>query len=288
MEFSLTLGSVGEIIAVSQIILELRHSLGTSAESARQYKELRDELDSFVRILMQVIATYEQYEPSPWLDSVEKEIKLAIHDCAGVVRGALERFVPKYNQSLQPGGSGRMLRDVFKKVEWVFAEKKNLDKLHNKLRTYSDRIALLVAIAGRQSARVDNRTVLERIEKVSQLLANHEKTLTDMHEEQVRLCLDISNRLVMMERDSHTILPWVKMTYETVGEIKEMVGNVTRLVASMQSLASDSLLFRTLDPTREKPVLLEDPLGHIVEIPMDWIHDWSVCRTESILRMPMF
>lgn len=54
MEFNLTFSSVGDIIAVSQIIMEFSRGLAQSSESAKQYKELRDELDSFARMLMQV------------------------------------------------------------------------------------------------------------------------------------------------------------------------------------------------------------------------------------------
>lgn len=58
MELALTFGSLGDIIAICQIALQLGRALSTSRDgasgSAKEYQSLRSDLDQFVRVLMQV------------------------------------------------------------------------------------------------------------------------------------------------------------------------------------------------------------------------------------------
>ncbi|KAH6971410.1 hypothetical protein BKA56DRAFT_635546 [Ilyonectria sp. MPI-CAGE-AT-0026] len=250
MEVALTFGSVGDIPAICQIAIELSRALGSSAGSAKEYLELRTDLDSFVRVLMQVIGTYEQHQVSPWLKSVESEIKHVVADCGKLVQDALDHFLPKYHSHLRSGGSGNIFKDALKKVEWNFSEMANLQRLSGKMKTYTERISLLIGIAARTSARVDNGTMLARIREVTESLQTQTRT-------------------------SGTVLSLARDTYLAVLEIKGMIGNVCQIVVHLQSLASNSIFFRALDPTRDMPVLFEDALGNVIPIPMTWIHDWS-------------
>ena len=54
MECGLAFGSVGDIISICRIVIELRRALRDTAGSAQQYQELRKDLDDYLRILMQV------------------------------------------------------------------------------------------------------------------------------------------------------------------------------------------------------------------------------------------
>lgn len=54
MDVGLSFGSVGDIIAICQLIIELGKALNDTTGSTAQYRELRGELDDFVRLLMQV------------------------------------------------------------------------------------------------------------------------------------------------------------------------------------------------------------------------------------------
>jgi hypothetical protein len=58
MEVALTFGSLGDIIAVCQMSIQLGRALGVgcggAGGSAKEYQELRGDLDAFVQILMQV------------------------------------------------------------------------------------------------------------------------------------------------------------------------------------------------------------------------------------------
>lgn len=58
MEVALTFGSLGDIIQVCQLAIRLSRAVGVGkaaagGESAKEYQLLREDLDLFVRVLMQ-------------------------------------------------------------------------------------------------------------------------------------------------------------------------------------------------------------------------------------------
>lgn len=54
MEVALTFGSVGDIIAICQLAMQLRQALGVASCSTKEYQDTRKGLDSFTQVLMQV------------------------------------------------------------------------------------------------------------------------------------------------------------------------------------------------------------------------------------------
>lgn len=103
MKFGLTFGSLGDIIAVSQIAIELSRTLGSAGGSTKQYQELREGLDGFVRVLMHVflgllLSTvclvsghltmhdhYEQHELLPGLNSIDDDIRQLVTDSGSLL-----------------------------------------------------------------------------------------------------------------------------------------------------------------------------------------------------------
>lgn len=65
MEVALTFGSLGDIIQLCQIAVQLGRAVGVGCgapgQSVEEYRELRDDLDFFVRILTQVKANFPRF-----------------------------------------------------------------------------------------------------------------------------------------------------------------------------------------------------------------------------------
>ncbi|KAK3896465.1 hypothetical protein C8A05DRAFT_40000 [Staphylotrichum tortipilum] len=61
------------------------------------YQALRKDLDGFVKVLMQVGATYPQCEFTPFLEGLDTAAKETVDDCAGLIREALDRWQKKYH-----------------------------------------------------------------------------------------------------------------------------------------------------------------------------------------------
>ncbi|RSL94418.1 hypothetical protein CDV31_014332 [Fusarium ambrosium] len=92
MEVALTFGSLGDIIAICQVAVQLGRAIGIGSrvvgESAKEYQDFREDLDAFVRILMQVVATYQQHEFSPYLDGLDNATKSVINQKSARVDNA--------------------------------------------------------------------------------------------------------------------------------------------------------------------------------------------------------
>lgn len=169
MEVALTFGSLGDIIQLCQLAIQLSRAVGVGCgavgESVKEYLELRKDLDFFVRILMQVksavldfqvtmltqvlpqvIETYQERESSPYLEGLNHVSKSVVDQTASLIQDALNHFQSRYKNSLLPGGSGKKLKDVYKKVEWSTREKERIRGLREKLQESVQRLSLLTSL----------------------------------------------------------------------------------------------------------------------------------------------
>ena len=95
----------------------------------------------------QVIAVYEQHESSPWLHELDTEVKREGESSTVLVQDALTQFQQKYHGSLMPGGSGNVMKDMVKKVEFSVREKARVQELRDKIRRSIEKLTLLTNIA---------------------------------------------------------------------------------------------------------------------------------------------
>ncbi|KAI0134228.1 hypothetical protein BJ170DRAFT_609022 [Xylariales sp. AK1849] len=178
MEVALTFGSLGDIIAVCQLAIQLGKAIGVGRRdaggSSLDYLGLTKDLELFVAILMQVVATYQQHELTPYLDSIDIATKSVVDECATSIQETLDHVRPKYHASLRAGGSGSKMRDTYRKIEWSIREKERMQHLRDRLRDGIERLSLLTMLAARKSARVDNATMLARIDEVRQVIRDQQ------------------------------------------------------------------------------------------------------------------
>ncbi|KAI1164132.1 hypothetical protein F5B18DRAFT_651063 [Nemania serpens] len=113
MAAAFTFGSLGDIVQLSQIAIQLGRAIGFGraaiGESAAEYQEIRNDLDIFV------VVTYEQHEPSAYLEVLDRVSRSVVDQCASHIQDALNHFQSRYQNSLHRGGSGEKIKDVFKK-----------------------------------------------------------------------------------------------------------------------------------------------------------------------------
>ncbi|KAK4153252.1 hypothetical protein C8A00DRAFT_15503 [Chaetomidium leptoderma] len=280
MEVGVTFGSLGDIIVVCQIAIQLGRAICDSQHgSAKAYQGLREELGMFVKILMQVVATYPQHEFTPYLAGLDTTAKSIVNECGTLIQEALDRWHKKYHQSLSPGGSGNPLKDAGKKMEWFLREQDRMKELQERLSRGTQRLTLLGSLAARKSARADNATMLARVDEVKRLVSqSHEVQVAMLH-----LSRDHSTQLYALgekvekqEETGSAVLSQAKGTFRIVLEVKEMVNQLCKTVADIQLLLSSRTITKSLDPTKNLPLIVEDALGNIMEIPLDLVHSWEV------------
>ncbi|KAH6656979.1 hypothetical protein BKA67DRAFT_176692 [Truncatella angustata] len=292
MEFAATFGSLGDIIAICQITIQLSRALGIgtagASSSAWEYQELRKEIDIFINILLNVVATCEQYT-SPSLSDLNRTIHTIVQDCHIQIQEILHRFVPKYHESLKPGGSTRKIVDAFKKLEWTVKEKERTRELQDKLHTNGQKLSMLMLIVSRQSAHANNATLLARIEEVSILVSKqeqHQNVLLDRlnrtidHFQRQENQIDAIEHNIEVHLDNNnTILTIAKSTIDPIKHLEQLLANVAHDVVQLRETVSNSNFIRSLDPTREMPLNLNDAFGRDIAIPLQLIIDWQSFNT---------
>jgi hypothetical protein len=100
----------------------------------------------------------------------------------------------------------------------------------------------------------------------------------DMASQQTHELRAVNGQLVAHSGSIRDVLTTVKQSLASVVEIKETLAQIAGVVVSFQLSSSASMFSRSLDPTRELPVILEDALGRRLTIPAEWIErlEWRV------------
>ncbi|KAM0440867.1 hypothetical protein ACHAPT_000169 [Fusarium lateritium] len=272
MEVALTFGSLGDIIQLCQLAIQLGKAVGGAAggESAKEYQELGDDLDSFVRILMQVVETYESHESSHYLEGLDHASRCVVNQTASLIQDALDHFQSRYKNCLHPGGSGSKVKDVYKKLEWSTREKGRTQCLREKLQESTQRLALLTSLAARKSARVNNATLLARVAKVEELVSQSCTSQEELlhliqqqqkaSQEQVQKLDQASQLLVKQDKTSRSILAVAGEALDAIVQVKDLLVQVSHDVINIH-VVFDSMCLRSMDPITELPAVIEDALG---------------------------
>ncbi|KAM0327670.1 hypothetical protein ACHAQA_005963 [Verticillium albo-atrum] len=149
MDVGFTFGSFGDIITLCHLVKVLGNALGLGpggvSTSANKYQDLRKALDNFEHVLIQVVATCGQHETCPLLAHLAQSTEQIANECGALIKTALDRLVPKYQDSLQQGGSTNKIKDAFKKVKWVWKDEQSfVEELQQKLRDNTEQLSFFM------------------------------------------------------------------------------------------------------------------------------------------------
>lgn len=254
MSAALTFGSVGDILAICQIAVKLGSALkGAAAE----YLELCETLDDFSRVLLHVVATYKPRSQAPAsLICLERDIEAAVHECGGLIRATLDKVTGRYSESLSQGGSGNKVKDAYKKIEFTFREKNDLTSLRKKLSETTANLSLLSSLAARQLAVMDTAAILDRIDHTGR---------------------EISLRQDQAQERLQNIVVSSQGACAALGVIRVLLEQLVQGMAGLPELLFGLIALNSLrlDPTRSLPAQIEDAMGNLLELPLDWSLEWQ-------------
>ncbi|KAK7959484.1 uncharacterized protein PG986_004338 [Apiospora aurea] len=234
----------------------------------------------------QIVEENRQFESCPSLANLSIETKSIVNECATLIQNALDRWFPKYQQNLQPGGSGSSVKDAFRKIEWSLREKQGIQELQDKLRKNTERLALIIGITSRYVSRAENASVLANIDEVK-TLASENQTNQQILQKALRLQSrgnqamhsDLSKRHEVQATGLMSIVAILIAVFHQIGHVRALI---VAIMSRLQMITTSPLL-QGLDPTKGLPVYLEDALGEIRELPLQWVTDWD--DVDTLLEM---
>ena len=139
----ITFGSVGDIISVCLLIKDIVAALNDCKGSAHNYQRLIRELDLLERVLLQVDQLVSKHKASPAFDVLSIATQEAVESCRQSARPFLER-VKKYSESLKPGGSGNIVKDAARKVQWRALQKDEVDRFYAEVTAHTGSLNILL------------------------------------------------------------------------------------------------------------------------------------------------
>ncbi|KAE9403018.1 hypothetical protein BT96DRAFT_1017253 [Gymnopus androsaceus JB14] len=151
MSFVLSFGSVGDFIAVIQLLNGVREALCDSTGSSAEYQALIIDLDVFSDILHAVqraFSSANHFSPSTSLINAHRQ---AVQSSYELLKD-IHKKIRKYQHTLGNGGSGSVMRDSWRKVGWALFKKPELVEMRRKVMDQVEILNILVSIPSREDA----------------------------------------------------------------------------------------------------------------------------------------
>ena len=123
------IGSVGDVIALVLLIKDLVKTLNDCRGSAYHFQQLVQQLQNLELALLEVDQLLKKNEGSPHLSALHSAVEQAATSCRDAASPFYGR-VKGYERSLRAGGSGNVLKDAARKVQFRVLEKKEVDEFY--------------------------------------------------------------------------------------------------------------------------------------------------------------
>ena len=129
----ITVGSVGDIIALIQLGASVKKCLGASRGSSADFRgvvELMDNLQETALATQKMLEGIEEMPRALGSFEILEQRRLAlaqIHRCRTCISDYMEQ-IQKYGKSLSKGGSKSTLSDIFRKLQWGTNEKGTMER----------------------------------------------------------------------------------------------------------------------------------------------------------------
>lgn len=136
--------SVGDFFAVGTLVFRIGATLRESTGSSAQYQELVLRFDFFETLLKDVhhCITSSQLPPS-----AVRAIKEHVLKCEPLLR-KFDLTTEKYKASLSQGGSGKKIKDSWRKMGWGMYKQHEISALYEGIGRQMDAINLLLSCYG--------------------------------------------------------------------------------------------------------------------------------------------
>lgn len=236
--------SLGDFLALGNLILSVGRSLRDASGSASQYRELQHELDGLQRALKCVYLSSPQNESTPLV----AEIRQAVMMC----RVPLQEFLDKvqgYEGSLGAGKSQGKLVDWGKRAQWMMGKKEEeVGRLRAVLGVHVGSINMMLARQG-----------VEMLESAAREAGARHRSLQGRLEESQTAITAVGDALSEQ---------WL-ILHDNASLLKQLLTAVTHLAAwfwRAEPIPSPDIHHAWFQP----PVKLEDGLGRVIPVASEY------------------
>ncbi|KAF2092431.1 hypothetical protein NA57DRAFT_50298 [Rhizodiscina lignyota] len=267
---SVAFGSVGDIISVCLLAKQLVDTLDASRGSSAEFQNLIIELRSLERSLLETEAFFRAHKDDQKLAAIGEESSRVVAACQKSIETFSNR-VKKYEAALKKDSSSNLVKGAVMKVRWQISEKESISKFRAEVTGHCNAIGMLLATA--------NLTVS------SNLLDSFEQVSEQASTEQ-------QSTLQQLQRQSEQFNQFSASVSETLNNLVNRFGWFNQFGTIIKTLIQKSLFVNfatyravvTLQnslPSRlersliQEPFILEDAIGRIAPVHLQFINSWD-------------
>ncbi|KAH6976039.1 hypothetical protein BKA56DRAFT_552474 [Ilyonectria sp. MPI-CAGE-AT-0026] len=262
MEFALAFGSVGDFIAIALLIKDIICALDDCRGSAKEYRDLIQELNILEKTLQEVEHIYNNPRLSDGLDDLSKIALLTTKQIQQCLEGFCDK-IQKYGPSLAKAGTGNALKDAARKIQWKL-EENDSSKFRADITGYTMSLQVLMEV-----------TTLRILQRNHEMMAKKISSGQDRTDSVIRAS---SQRLSgYMEIIESRILSNLE-SISTLGmDLKSSTGNILSIVLTMSGELSSirDMVMRLERPLSDEHFILEDVTGRAIPIHLKTITSWD-------------
>lgn len=285
-------GSVGDIIAVALLVKDLASALNDCRGSSNEFKEVLRELQSLERALREVNVLATKHEATQELHALVEAARAAAQACRQSIDSMLHR-VRRYQESLRHGGSGNLLKDGARKVQWKILESDEVDRFRAEVSAHANSLNIVLISASMYVckhrlvrftitantypsavAQVEGRKTRDALQQTSERLKS-----SNQAQDQVlaRILCRVEDIATQISSNSVSIqfngLQYLATVFKTMmAQISSSIFGIYQRVVSLEmsvgNLKAQSLLV-------ESSCILVDALGRVTPFPLQFISSWD-------------
>ncbi|KAF2269728.1 hypothetical protein CC78DRAFT_238599 [Lojkania enalia] len=282
-----TFGSIGDIISVSLLVKDLLLALDSTKGSPAEYQAVVRELYVLDTALLQVEQLARSQGPTPELQAIYETANQTVVKCRDTVAAFIAR-IRKYGGPLSKSGSGNILKDGVRKVQWRASQKEaEIAKFRAQVTGFSESINMLLTTGMINLLSTSHDNLTERLSKDGQQihasLNTQTQLLTEVHERLDSNARLISNGTSLTTRVIQR-LDWIR---KLASDLKRLMLNVINSnIAIYCEVKNIRLAFanQVYRPLSEDPFVLEDALGRIAPVHLRLINSWETFHAVIELR----
>ena len=140
------IGSIGDIVAVGNLIRDLITALDNDKGSHAEYQDCIRKLAALERTLQEVETLYTIHNDTAELNTLCGTMHHIVNQCRQTIE-AFSKRVEKFGPSLSENGSGNRARDAYKKTQWRVSRSDDLAKIGTGVGVYCSNLSVLVSSA---------------------------------------------------------------------------------------------------------------------------------------------
>ncbi|KAJ3508106.1 hypothetical protein NLJ89_g5937 [Agrocybe chaxingu] len=159
--------SLGDIVALAQIITLIANALKEGSGASEEYQDLIDDLFAFCRTLDNVKDFLEQLEATPINEKVRHGIYEEILRCRALVNSFLAAIAPYYRALRGQVRTSRRrfsMRVVFRKVWWALFRREDVARVQKRIMAHQMNLVIFITTTS-----VEKRAIASDMPKRMQL-----------------------------------------------------------------------------------------------------------------------